>query len=497
MRVLLAGLYHETHCFVSEQTRLEDFKVERGDAVAARRGDGSTIDGFLEVADRLGWDVLPAATYAAMPSGRVDDNVLEAFWVDIERALTTAAGSALSAVFLSLHGAMVSRSFDDVEGELLTRLRKLPGTARLPIFGVFDLHANFTQRMAEGADCLICYRENPHTDARASAVRAAELLGRCLNTGVTPRMRRRNPPIIWPPTGTGTADTPMRDLEALAREIEVQDPAIWAINVVAGFSFADVEDVGVSFSVVGQTSPEQEEGALDRLEQCATRLRNSGLVSETRAEDVLAAVRPDANGPILLVEPSDNIGGGAPGDGTGVLRAFVRHNVDRAAVVINDPEAIRAIADLPPGSAATLAIGGKGSTFDAGPLTLRVEIVAKSDGRFELEDVHSHLAAMQGRFIDMGPCAVVRHGGITILLTSRKTPPFDLGQLRSQGIEPEAFAFIGVKAAVAHRRAYDPIATASYTVATPGPCISDPCALPYSRARRPIFPLDQFVMEPS
>jgi len=65
----------------------------------------------------------------------------------------------------------------------------------------------------------------------------------------------------------------------------------------------------------------------------------------------------------------------------------------------------------------------------------------------------------------MGPCAVIRAGGVTLLLTSRKTPPFDLGQYRSQGIDPEKFSFIGVKAAVAHRRAYDPIASPVLTFA--------------------------------
>jgi microcystin degradation protein MlrC len=69
---------------------------------------------------------------------------------------------------------------------------------------------------------------------------------------------------------------------------------------------------------------------------------------------------------------------------------------------------------------------------------------------------------MQGINVDMGPCAVVRVEGVIILLTSRKTPSFDLGQLRSQGIEPTSLSVIGVKAAVAHRRAYDPIAVASY-----------------------------------
>jgi microcystin degradation protein MlrC len=97
---------------------------------------------------------------------------------------------------------------------------------------------------------------------------------------------------------------------------------------------------------------------------------------------------------------------------------------------------------------------------------------------------------MYGAHIDMGPCAVVRHAGVTILLTSRKTPPFDLGQWRSQGIDPERLSVIGVKAAVAHRRAYDPIAKASYTVDTPGPCASNLRLLPFQRIRRPVFPLD-------
>ena len=90
----------------------------------------------------------------------------------------------------------------------------------------------------------------------------------------------------------------------------------------------------------------------------------------------------------------------------------------------------------------------------------------------------------------MGPCAVVRHRNVTLLLTSARTPPFELGQFRSQGIEPSQFAVIGVKAAVAHRRAYDPITGASFWVDTPGPCSSDVAAFPYRRLQRPVYPLD-------
>jgi len=152
---------------------------------------------------------------------------------------------------------------------------------------------------------------------------------------------------------------------------------------------------------------------------------------------------------------------------------------------------VAALRHLAPGATATLAIGGKDNPFDDGPLTLALTLVSQSDGRFDLEDLNSHLVASQGRHIDMGPTAVVRHEGVTIMLTSRRTPPNDLAQWRSQGIDPETLAVIGIKAAVAHRRAYDTIQAASFTVATPGPCSSDPRVLPYQKLRRPIFPLDE------
>src|SRR6202011_1957408 len=99
-------------------------------------------------------------------------------------------------------------------------------------------------------------------------------------------------------------------------------------------------------------------------------------------DDVLRQICPVGQGPVLLIEPSDDIGGGAPGDGTGILRALLRHQVGNAAVVINDPEAIAALRDVPVGGVATVAIGGKKTTLDEGPVTL----LSRSNGRFTLED---------------------------------------------------------------------------------------------------------------
>jgi len=490
-RVLLAGLYHETNTFVAEVTGAERFAVLRGADIFGCAGDGSPIDGFLEIAAEEKWTVIPAVSYSATPSGPVADTVFEAFWTALVDVFTAASTSRLDAVFLALHGAMVTESLEDPEGELLQRLRALPGASSLPIFGVFDLHANVSPRFATNANCLCAYRENPHVDARRAASRAARHLARFLQERRLPQMEHASVPVLWPPTGTGTAGPPMSELEAMAREIERDDPDIWVVNVAAGFAFADVRHAGVSFSAATSGPRDKAQAALGRLAARALDLRETGLMQERSVDDVLDEILPVRRGPVLLVEPADNIGGGAPGDGTAILRALLRHRAGNAAVIINDPAAVAALRGVAIGGAADLRVGGKGSPLDEGPLAVAGELVSRSDGRFTLEDRNSHLAAMQGINVDMGPCAVMRVEGVTILLTSRKTPPFDLGQWRSQGIEPSSLSIIGIKAAVAHRRAYDPIAAASYWVRTPGPCTSDLRMLPYRRLRRPIFPLDE------
>src|SRR5260221_405984 len=143
MKILLAGLAHETHCFIPEVTGADWFRTLRGDEILRCAGDGSTIDGFLEVAQRQGWTVIPTASASAMSSGRVADVVFEAFWREVEAVARPAIAERIDAIYLALHGAMVTETIEDPEGELIERLPALPGAAALPIFRVFGLHGTF------------------------------------------------------------------------------------------------------------------------------------------------------------------------------------------------------------------------------------------------------------------------------------------------------------------------------------------------------------------
>lgn len=503
-RVLFAGLFHETNTFVETPTSLGDFTAARGDALLALTGDSSPMGGALETARAFGWNVIPSIDLRAMPSGTVTDGTLEYFWSELEISLVAAqsAPGGLDAVFLVLHGAMVTDTFRDVEGELLSRLRAHPRMEGVPVFGVFDLHANFTERMARHADCMVAYRQNPHSDAREAAQRAVELLQRCLSTGLLPRTLWCHPPILWPPTGTGSATEPMRALLARARALELSNPDFWCVNVIAGFSFADTAEAGVSFTVCTIGEEVVAKAALTELAALAWETRAAGNRTEAPALEVVrVALTAPVPGLTVIAEPADNIGGGAPGDGTGLLRAFLALNVPNAAVAIADADAVQVVYDWvgAGGDEASstrnefrlpLSVGGRRSRLDAGPVTLEVEVLSLSDGRFELADKNSHLASASGDFFEMGECAVVRSGDLTLLLTSRPTPPMDIAQWTSQGLDPARFSYLGVKAAVAHRGAYEPIAARLLWADTPGPCTSRLATLDYRHLRRPVYPLD-------
>lgn len=492
-RVLLAGLYHETNTFLRATSGLSDFDVKIGEEIWAAEGDVSPLSGALEVGRHSGWDLVPLVDMRATPGATVSDEVVECFWDALLSAGEREATREADGVYLILHGAMVSESSLDVEGEILSRIRCLPGLAEKPLCGVVDLHANFTAAMAEHSTGLIAYRENPHTDAKEVAMEAAWLLDRLMETGERPITVWEQPPVMWPPSGTGTATDPMRSLEEKARSLESESSSLLVINVLAGFPFADVPEAGVGFSTITLGDRKRARELLRELCGQTVSLRDVGNRTGVSLDEAMRRVREHHDGPVLIVEPSDNIGAGAPGENTHLLAAFIKEDFEGAGVIINDPQAVRELHRTPPGASARVSVGGKSGEIGAEPLRLEVRVIRHSDGRFMLEDRFSHLAAGHGQCVEMGPCTLVRHGGVLVLLTSRRTPPFDLGQWRSQRVDPEKLSVIGIKAAAGHRRAYDPIAAASYTVDLPGPCAENLKHLPYRRIRRPVFPLDTGV----
>ncbi|MCA9117525.1 MAG: M81 family metallopeptidase, partial [Planctomycetaceae bacterium] len=289
-RVLVAGIFHETHTFLEGTTPLADFTIRRGSELLEALGDGSPLSAALEVGEECSWHVVPSIDMRATPSATVEDDVLQVFLEALTTTWHQEQPQRIDGICLILHGAMVTAGCRDVEGHIVRHIRQLPGAADVPICGVLDLHGNMSAETFQLTQGLVVYRNNPHTDSHAASTDGARLLDRILTAGRSPQCVFVQPPLMWPPTGTGTADDPMRTLEAMARQIEQDDPEIAHVNVFGGFAFADTPDTGVSFSAITFGDPAAAEKKIQQLADWAMEHRSQGNVVDPPLAEVLPAI---------------------------------------------------------------------------------------------------------------------------------------------------------------------------------------------------------------
>ena len=184
---------------------------------AAFRGTRSALGATFEAADKYGWTLVHPVSANANPSGIVTDDAFE----EIGGMILDAAErqGPIDGVLLHLHGAMVTEAYEDGEGELLERLRRVLGPD-VPIVVTLDLHANVTQRMADNASALIAFRTYPHVDLYERAWQGAELLERAMAGEVRPRTVIARRPMIWGLDWGRTPGGPMAELIARGEALE-------------------------------------------------------------------------------------------------------------------------------------------------------------------------------------------------------------------------------------------------------------------------------------
>src|SRR5437868_12388134 len=240
---------HETNTFSVQKTdmalwRRRDFHLEN-EIPAAFRGTRSALGATFEAADKFGWTLVHPVSANPNPSGIVTDDAFEEITGMITGAVD--AKGPIDGALLHLHGAMVSDSYEDAEGEFLARLRRRLGPAA-PIVVTLDLHANVTQRMADNANVLIAYRTYPHIDQYERAWQGAELLERAMQGEIRPKTVIARRPMLYGLDHGRTQRGPMAELIARGEALEQSGQAL-AVSVCAGFALANIYDVGPSVTV--------------------------------------------------------------------------------------------------------------------------------------------------------------------------------------------------------------------------------------------------------
>ena len=186
-RIAVGGFQHETNCFVPKRTDFAYFAAHRdrpplvrGQEVFDWLADTSIgLSGFMaDMADQH--TLVPLLWTSGGAGGYVTRDAFERIAGELIGGLSREM--PVDAIYLDLHGAMVTEDFEDAEGELLRRVRAAVGR-ELPLVISLDYHANVTPAMVEYCDGMAAYLTYPHIDRPETGQRAAKLLSTILERG--------------------------------------------------------------------------------------------------------------------------------------------------------------------------------------------------------------------------------------------------------------------------------------------------------------------------
>jgi microcystin degradation protein MlrC len=482
-RIAVGGFLHETNTFAPTKATYQDF-VHGGGWPAMGLGGGVLkvmrninvgLAGFAGAADSNGWELVPTISCGASPSAHVTEDAFERIVKVMVDGI--AAAGPLDAVYLDLHGAMVTEHLDDGEGEILARVRKVIGND-IPLVASLDLHANVTPEMVKHADALIAYRTYPHIDMAATGRAAAKHLALLLNTKQRFAKAFRQLPFLIPISWQCTNDQPTKGIyEKLSR---LESDAVPTLSFAPGFPAADFEGCGPSVFAYGRTQADAD-AAADTIATLVASHENDfdgRIYSPDEGVRHAMELSKSAKKPIIIADTQDNPGAGGDSDTTGMLRALVRNKASAATGVIYDPQSASAAHDAGVGARVTLALGGKSGIPGDAPYQETFVVEQLSDGKFVAPGPY-----YGGRDMDMGPSAALRIGDVRVVVSSHKAQLADQSMYRYVGIEPTEQAILVNKSSVHFRADFEPIAEKLLICAAPGAMPADPAALPWTRLR--------------
>jgi len=493
MRLLIAMMKHETNTFSPVPTPLARFGHAPGPlygeaAIKAYRGTGSGLGAYIELAEREGAEIVLPIAAGAPPSRPVDNDAYEHIAGNICDAVKQ---GRFDGIMLDLHGAMVTETYEDGEGELLRRIRAID--PKTPVCVALDMHTNLYDAMVDNATVLAGYRTYPHLDTYDTARRAGEILLKTMRGAAKPVMAWGNVPMLPHVMRQGSDDFPNKELQARCAAMSAEGAL--SATLFVGFPHADIHNAGLSVVVVTDGDKALAEKLRDELLERAWADREAFVYKLEPLEASLArakALEPPqpGEGPIVLLDHYDNCASGGTMDTTAVLAAMIRDGLENAAAfAIFDPEAVQQAVAAGIGAEVTLSIGGKLAMpqipGESPALTVTGTVKTISNGRFRNKG-----PASRGVQMDMGPSVVIDTGKIEIAVISRHVEPNDLNCFYTLGIDPMQKRYLMLKSRIHWRAGLGSLAKAVVECAGHGVCTSDYSQLTFNNVRRPIYPLD-------
>ena len=490
MKIGIVALLQESNTFIAGKTQLEHFERElllTGEAIRDAMADTEhEVGGFFAgLDDETDFEAVPIFAARALPYGTIAAGAFDEL---VDRLLDGVrnAGS-LDGILAAPHGATVAENHPDADGWWLTRLRGVVGSD-IPIIATLDPHGNLSPAMVAATDALVAYSTNPHLDQRATGHRAADLMKRTLRGEIRPTQAAAFPPMQINIQTQNTGESPCSDLYSQAAQIASGFDDVLSHSIMLGFPYADVAEMGSAAIAITDNDADLAGQVVDQIGHEMWEHRRQFDPEFTDVGSAVEMAR-SSKGTSVLLDMGDNVGGGSPGDST-----FLLHELERtgtgSVIIIDDAESVAHAEKIGLGNGGEFSIGARNDSLHGESLVTMATVTGLHDGVFtESRARHGGIA----RF-DQGRTAIVRtERGVTVMLTSRRTPPFSLAQLTTFGIEPRDYQAIVAKGVIAPMAAYEEIADRFIHVNTRGVTCADMGQLDFKNRRRPMFPFENSV----
>ena len=486
-KFVVAMMMHETNTFSPLPTPIESFArastLSGPAAIQETEGTNTSLGGFIEVARKAGAEFTVPMAASANPSGLVT----KAAYEQMTAAIVDAVRKGCDAVLLALHGAMVAEHFDDGEGELLNRIRKI--APDVPIAVALDFHTQMTDAMIAGATIITGYRTYPHIDMADTARRAGRTLMRALAGEVEPVMVWGNRPIMSSSLVHTPSREPMKTVMGMANQAEDTGEVLNA-SVFGGFPQADIPHLALSSVIVCDRRTADGEVLLNRILDTAWEKREGFLFHPEPLAVQVARAKSLDGGPVVMADHGDNTASGGTQDVMSVIEEAMRQGLDDAcAGPICDPGCVAEMIAAGVGAEIALELGGKIDMPAMGlkgkPLKVSGRVKAITDGQFV---VTGPMAT--GVTIRMGRTAVLDTGTIQIVVCEKRSEPFDTGVFTHCGIDPRRKKYVLNKSPHQFRAGFEPIARHIVMCDGDGCTASDLKLFKYTRVKRPLYPFD-------
>ena len=477
--IAIAGLACENSTFTSSRTLAPAFHPKRGDEILSAYHflrPGTTLNDAAEWRGTL--------IGHSLPGGTVTRDAFEELAGEIVARLTQVVESltsALDGLWFDIHGAMFVEGLEDVESELLRRIRTVIGPEPI-VSASMDLHGNVSRELAHQTDLITCYRMAPHEDTLETKERACRNLVELLQQrphGSRPLKAWIPLPILLPGEQTSTRDEPAKHIYAAIPGVEknqgVIDAAIWV-----GYAWADEPRNRAVVVVTGWEERAVATGAEQLAKLFWDAREEFSFVARTGtfAECLDAALASGAR-PYFISDSGDNPTAGGSGDVSwGLTQLLGRSEFKTSSgptviyASVPGPEAVRIAEEAGVGATVTVTAGAEVDDKHAKPVTMtgRVHSIKHGDRHAVVE-------------------VVLQVGSVFAILTKLRKPYHHEQDFTDLNLSPRSADLIIVKIGYLEPELYDMAADWMLGL-TPGGVDQDLKRLGHSRIRRPMWPFD-------